>query len=519
MIAAKENDIEDWTSGYVADIGYTYGYYPELNPLTTRMSFLYAGVAPPNVTTACELGFGQGVSVNMHAAASQVEWWGTDFNPAQAGFAQELAQASGAKATLFDESFAEFCARPDLPPMDYVGLHGIWSWISDENRAVIVDFVRRKLKVGGVLYVSYNTQPGWAAMVPLRDLFVEHAAVMGSPGEGRVSRVDAALAFSEKLLATNPAFARANPNIPERLKKVATHNRNYLAHEYFNRDWQPMSFGRMAQWLGPAKLTYAGSANCLELVDAMNLTPAQQALLAEIPDPGFRQTVRDFCINQGFRKDYWVKGARQLTAAEQVDALRRQSVVLVAPKDEVTFKAAGAQGEMLLNEDIYRPMLDILSDHKPKTIGEIEKGLQDRQITFGQLVQAIMVLTGKGAVQPAHEAATIEQARPSCDKLNRQLMKAAAFGKDVNYMASPVTGGAVSAPRFHQLFLSSVAQGKKKPADWARDAWTLLSAQSQQIVKDGKTLATPEENLAELTSQATEFKEKRLAVLTALGVI
>ena len=72
--------------------------------------------------------------------------------------------------------------------MDYVGLHGIWSWISDENRAVIVDFVRRKLKVGGVLYVSYNTQPGWAAMVPLRDLFVEHAAVMGAPGQGRVAQ-------------------------------------------------------------------------------------------------------------------------------------------------------------------------------------------------------------------------------------------------------------------------------------------------------------------------------------------
>jgi SAM-dependent methyltransferase len=515
----KENNIEDWTSGYVADIGYTYGYYPELNPLNTQLAFLYAGVAPPKVETACELGFGQGVSINMHAAGSAARWWGTDFNPSQAGFAQELAQASAAGAQLFDESFAEFCARDDLPQMDYVSLHGIWSWINEENRAVIVDFVRRKLKVGGVLYVSYNTQPGWAAMVPLRDLFVEHAAVMGSPGQGRLARVDAALSFAEKLLSTNPLFARANPTIPERLKKVAAHNRNYLAHEYFNRDWQPMSFARMSQWLGPAKLSYACSANALEAVDAINLTPDQQALLTSIPDPGFRQTVRDFCVNQGFRKDFWVKGARGMTAAEQFDRLRRQSVVLFQPRAEVTYKANGPQNEVTLNEGIYGPILDELADHQPRTLGQLEQVVKAKGVTFAQVVQAVMVLQGKSATQSAHDAAMVAAAKPACDKLNDHLMKSAAFGKDVQFLASPVTGGGVLVPRFQQMFMQSVRQGRKQPKDWARDAWTLLAAQEQRLLKEGKRLETDQENLAELTSQAKEFGEKQLPLHRALGLI
>ena len=144
--------MSDWTAGYVADIGYTYGYYTELNPLRARLAFLNSGLACPNFGTACELGFGQGLSANLHAAASATQWYGTDFNPAQAGFAQELASAAGTSARLFDEAFADFCARPDLPDFDTIGLHGIWSWISDANRAVIVDFVRRKLKVGGVVF-------------------------------------------------------------------------------------------------------------------------------------------------------------------------------------------------------------------------------------------------------------------------------------------------------------------------------------------------------------------------------
>ena len=114
-----------WTAGYVADIGYTYGYYTELNPLRVRLAFLNNGLACPGFTTACELGFGQGLSANLHAAASTTQWYGTDFNPAQAGFAQQLAAASGAGAKLFDEAFAEFCARPDLPDFDTIGLHGV----------------------------------------------------------------------------------------------------------------------------------------------------------------------------------------------------------------------------------------------------------------------------------------------------------------------------------------------------------------------------------------------------------
>ena len=135
----------DWTAGYVADIGYTYGYYTELNPLRVRLAFLNAGLVPPEVGSACELGFGQGMSANLHAAASVVQWSGTDFNPAQAAFAQELARVAESGAQLFDEAFDQFGARADLPEFDYIGLHGIWSWISDENRAVIVDFIRRKL--------------------------------------------------------------------------------------------------------------------------------------------------------------------------------------------------------------------------------------------------------------------------------------------------------------------------------------------------------------------------------------
>jgi SAM-dependent methyltransferase len=381
----------EWNTGYVTDVGYTFGYYHELNPLRVNLAFLNAGLTPPTVGNACELGFGQGVSTNLHAAASLCSWHGTDFQPSQAGFSQELANISGAKANLFDDSFEEFYRR-ELPDFDYIGLHGIWSWISNENRQIIIDFIRRKLKVGGVVYISYNTLPGWGTFSPMRHLLTEHAKIMSAEGDGIVNRIDGALEFTEKFLELNPLFAQANPLVIEKLKHLKNQNRNYLAHEYFNRDWHPMHFSTMSKLMESAKLNFACSANYLEHIDTVNLTKNQQTFLKSIPDPIFKQTVRDFMCNQQFRKDYWVKGDRKLNSLEQTEAIRKQRFILTKIKSEILLKVTGSLGEAQLNEQIYVPIIEVMSDFKIRTFAQIEQLLKENSVNFRQLLQCILVV-------------------------------------------------------------------------------------------------------------------------------
>lgn len=510
--------MSDWTAGYVADIGYTFGYYQELNPLRVKLAFLNSGLVCPEFGAACELGFGQGLSVNFHAAASVTTWHGTDFNPAQAGFAQDLSAVSGASAKLYDEAFAEFASRPDLPDFDYIGLHGIWSWISDENRKVIVDFIRRKLKVGGVLYISYNTLPGWAAFAPMRHLLTEHAEIIGAEGHGIVNRINGALDFAEKLIATNPGYAKANPQIAERIKLIKGQNRHYLAHEYFNRDWHPMHFATMAEWLSPAKLTFACSANYLDHVDALNLNLDQQTFLREIPDTMFRETVRDFMVNQQFRRDYWVKGARKISPLEQVEKLRSEKVILITPRPSISLKVIGALGEASLNEAVYAPILDYLADHRARSIAEIESAVAKSNVSFDQVRQAILILSAAGHMATVQDSKIIADARKRTEKLNGHLVNKARATGDIGYLVSPVIGSGVGISRFAQLFLLATNQGKKDAADLARFVWSQISAQGQKIVKDGKTLESDEENIAELTTQADAFLAKQLPILRALQI-
>lgn len=511
--------MSDWTAGYIADIGYIFSYSRELNPLHARLAFLNAGFAPPENGTHCELGFGQGVSANIHAAASGNTWHANDFNPAQAAFAQSLARASGANVCLTDEAFADFCIRTDLPEFDSIGLHGIWSWISDQNRAVIVDFVRRKLKVGGVLYISYNTQPGRAAMVPLRDLLAEHSEVMGVPGKGIASRIDGALDFAEKLFGTAPSYLKANPGAAERLKQIKTQNHNYLAHEYFNRDWLPMPFSAMARWLSPAKMNYACSAHYFDHIDAINLTAEQQTLLRAVPDDMFRETVRDFMVNQFFRRDYWIKGGCKLTFLEQAEGLRNQRIILTQPRADVSLKVDGALGEALMQEAVYAPILNALERHEPKTIAHVESIVKEKGISFAQVTQAILILSGADALAAVQDDETIAKVKVCSDKLNAYIIDKARGGSELRHLASPVTGGGYRVHRFQQLFLFAMSQGKKQPDEWAQLAWQILEAQNQKIVQEGKVLESGEENLAELIQQAITFAEKQVPILRALQIV
>lgn len=508
--------MSDWTGGYVADIAYTHGYYTELNPQRLKLAFLAAGYAFPEFGTACELGFGQGVSTNVHAAASLTEWFGTDFNPAQAGYAQELAGISGARARLYDQSFEEFCTRRDLPDFDFIGLHGIWSWISDANRGLIADFIRRKLKVGGVVYISYNTQPGWAALAPLRDLLAEHAQVMGAPGAGIVPRIDAALEFAGRLVATGAMYCRANPHVSERITALKQQNRNYLAHEYFNRDWVPMSFSKMHGWLDEAKLGFAASANYLDHVAAINLSTEQQDLLRDIPDPMFREAVRDFVVNRQFRKDYWVRGARPLTVVEQREQLRRQRVVLVMPRERMTMTVHGVLGEADMFEGIYGPILDRLGDHRPHSIGELEEAMKAHGTAFSSVLQAVLILIGKAAVEPAQDEAAIDAAAPAAARLNRALCEQARYSTAVTVLATPVTGGGVGVGQIDKLCLLARSLGITGRENIARFIVQTLSEAGQQIAREGRALDTPQAEFDEAVSLVAKMEATTLPVLEAL---
>jgi SAM-dependent methyltransferase len=507
------------------EIVYTHGYCDELNPLRARLPLLRAGYEYPVIHNACELGFGFGVSANLHAAGSTTHWYGVDADPRHATFAQQLASDAQTHAHLSSGRFAEFCRRDDLPDFEFIGLHGVWSWIPDEDRATIAGFIARKLKPGGVLYISYNTQPGWAAMMPVRELMHghfmasrQHETDSSAPDERHTTeRIRAAIAFAQKVVAARPGYAQVNPSVIERVNRLSEENPRYLAHEYFARNWHPTSFFQVAQALEPAGLSYLASADYRDHVDSINLLADQRDLLAGIDDPALRETARDLCMNRSFRRDYWVKPPRALEANERLAALRAHRVMLSVPEWAVSLKVRGALGETALPQALYRPVLQAMADGRVTTLGTIERNASEAGITLEQVIEAVTLLIAAGPVLNAQDEQQIQLAQGSARRLNTVICERAYDSDAFQFLVSPVSGSGVAMPHVAQLFLLAAMRGLKEPRQWAEFAHSVLSGaqESTSNVTMPAPLTPPGDELVE---QAVRFADVYLPVLRMLHI-
>ena len=89
---------------------------------------------------------------------------GVDFNPSHVVNARTLASAAGLSNAEFREaSFEDLAADATLPEFDIISMHGVFSWISDDNGRALVELIGKRLKAGRLLYISisYDCMPCW----------------------------------------------------------------------------------------------------------------------------------------------------------------------------------------------------------------------------------------------------------------------------------------------------------------------------------------------------------------------
>ncbi|KIC25910.1 class I SAM-dependent methyltransferase [Leisingera sp. ANG-M6] len=510
----------DWTSGYVAGIDYTFDFHRQLTPallgFTATAQGHRHGLDGAGLTY-CELGCGQGFSANLLAAANpHIEFHAMDFSPSHIAGAVELAQEAALDNMFFHErSFEDFGDTSGLPAsFDIIALHGVYSWVSEENRQYILRFIADRLKPGGLVYVSSNTQPGWAAAMPLRRILASRAEQSRGTLQGRIRE---AMAFGRQLAGAGGGYFERNPAVAARLEHMASMPENYVAHEYFNKDWTPFFFEDLAAELGTAKLSFAGSVSLMDNLDCVRFTPEQRALLDSESDPVRREGLRDVLLNEHFRTDVFVKGRLAHTPRGEIGAWFATTLALTRPYNGGALKFHHRSQDVPLAQAEYAPVLQALSQG-PATVRSLLDQGAFGTMEWGAITRMLTVLAGTGQIAPALPQEGLEHRTAACRAFNLAVCKRAEESDALRYLASPVTGGGVELDRFEQLFLLARSEGLETPADWAALAWRILAPQGQRLQHDGRVLETEEENLALLRARAGNFAARRLPLCESLGV-
>lgn len=432
------------SGGYRTEASYVARFHRALNPRRMALAISANGFAAPDCDepyTYMEMGFGQGVSLVMLAAANpHAEFYGVDLLPEHVAHAQSLADAAGlANLHLFQLSFADLHLR-DWPDFDFVVQHGVWTWIAAPLRAAIRQFIDARLKPGGVAYVSYNAKPGWAAMEPLRALMkLEYDRAPGALPD----KVKAAVGAARALEQAQSLYFRSNPTLDARLKQLETGDAAYLAHEYFNAAWRPFYVSDVAAEFAAIGLEFVGSGTLHDNVVDVTIRPQARPLYAEMRTAIDRETLKDVMTNKHFRRDLYMRGARRLDG-EALDAAlgatRFAALMPVAALSDVNLTTETAA--IKLNGPIHQALVAALG-RGPASLGEVHRAPDFAGLPLNTLYGTAFLLAAMNAIDAAARPDRAAAARQKCMRLNAAIAARAATPDTLPALASPVIGAGV----------------------------------------------------------------------------
>jgi SAM-dependent methyltransferase len=514
----------DWGQGYVTDAIYTDGFYREVSPAWINYVAALKGCVPiptDRPFTYLELGCGLGRSTVLLAGAfPKGRFIGVDFNPAHVALARQYAADMHiGNVRLLEASFQDL-ARAELPACDFIVLHGVYTWVSMEARAAIREILHRRLRAGGLVYVSYNCLPGWSAAAPIRKLFYEAAAEQSG---SMADNVAPALDVLAHLVDVPLGYFQANGGVASEARKLKERGANYLAHEFLNADWTLFYSVDVADELAGAKLTYVGSAtipeNHLDLVVDEKTAQAIQ----NRPTARMRQLLLDFATNQRFRRDIFVRGHQRLRGAEQQARLRQIPFISLKPAVEFTPKAKIGRREISFHDGLF-PIIKEAFQHGARTIAKLDEIAAKALGRRVNVERTVLLMAATGHIMPcAASQSSAAQPDPAIGitvlgEANRSAVGLAQSQRKRQRFVSEIAGTAIPCDVVDAMLLDLLSTPRRHIASLADPLRTAMRAAGLQITRRGQPLADEGEELKAAGEIAERFVSDRLPVLARLGI-
>lgn len=505
------------TENQLNDIPYTWGYYGEMNPTFLNYVSVLGGYVPPDVHTAftyCELGCGNGVNINVQAQLyPNGHFVGIDLNPVHVENASEVGAEAGLSNTSFLATDIGDLGGEELPDFDYIALHGLYSWVGEETREIIHNFIGTRLKPGGIVYISYNTLPGWSALLPLRELMRRHTADLSAD---ILTRTQAGLDYLVDLKKRGIGYFEDNAPAAAFLDEIVGQDITYVAHEFFGANAAPFYFTDVLGSMESLGLKYASSAILnLNFIDVAARAEHHQFLSGAKSRAEFEAT-GDFIRNQRFRKDVYIREPRVLEPAEHLDMLL--DIPFGTRCDVASFARLTQFGDVELKyqANLFGDLIEACATGA-KTIRTLCEMPAFSAFDPALVADAMKFLTVGGQMLPFSRTTDDPGDQGGVDRyelptpVNLALLKRRLFKSPQIVLAAPNAGTGLEVSMIDALFaLCSAEAPAAKVGEWALSR-TLEAG--QQLAEEGGGES------AAMESALQQFRDTRLKKFVELGIL
>ena len=310
-----------------ADLGYLSQPFPYASAPFLESYARLLGLSPASASTARILEVGSSYGGNLISQAlfyPQATFTGIEIAPTQVSVGKTYIDQLGiTNLDLLEGDVNE--SHHHLGTYDYIIAHGFYSWVDEETKNNFLRLCKKHLAENGILYMSYNTYPGWHKMDSVRALLefankdintLNHREKVRH-GKTVASKLGALMLEYDTVKNQQTSFLQS-------LRQTLQKQDCYVGHDHLEPVNTPVYFHQCMDHMAEHGFTYLCDCD-LNLSFPTVYDEILRTQLQELAphDPLAREQYIDFMLNTAFRKSLFThKGAtpKRITETSVTDA-------------------------------------------------------------------------------------------------------------------------------------------------------------------------------------------------------
>ena len=310
-----------------ADLGYLSQPFPYASAPFLESYARLLGLSPAPASTARILEIGSSYGGNLISQAlfyPKATFTGIEIAPTQVSVGKTYIDQLGiTNLALLEGDVNE--SHQHLGTYDYIIAHGFYSWVDEETKDNFLRLCKEHLGSNGILYMSYNTYPGWHKMDSVRALLefankdidtLNHREKVRH-GKTVASKLGALMLEYDTVKNQQASFLQS-------LRQTLQKQDCYVGHDHLEPVNTPVYFHQCMDHMTEHGFTYLCDCDLnLSFPDVYDETLRTRLQDLAPHDPLAREQYIDFMLNTAFRKSLFThKGAtpKRITETSVTDA-------------------------------------------------------------------------------------------------------------------------------------------------------------------------------------------------------
>ena len=310
-----------------ADLGYLSQPFPYASAPFLESYARLLGLSPAPASNARILEIGSSYGGNLISQAlfyPQATFTGIEIAPTQVSVGKTYIDQLGiTNLDLLEGDVNE--SHDHLGTYDYIIAHGFYSWVDEDTKDNFLRLCKEHLAENGILYMSYNTYPGWHKMDSVRALLefankdidtLNHREKVRH-GKTVASKLGALMLEYDTVKNQQTSFLQS-------LRQTLQKQDCYVGHDHLEPVNTPVYFHQCMDHMAEHGFTYLCDCDLnLSFPTVYDETLRTQLQVLAPHDPLAREQYIDFMLNTAFRKSLFThKGAtpKPITETSVTDA-------------------------------------------------------------------------------------------------------------------------------------------------------------------------------------------------------